>query len=88
MEEGKLSRLQMATVAALRAIHRVGIVHRDLETPNITLDPRGNVRLMDFGIAKSLEVDTSTGATATGQIVGTPEYMSPETGQRQADRRQ
>jgi eukaryotic-like serine/threonine-protein kinase len=60
----------------LSAIHAVGIVHRDLKTPNIMRDLRGAVRLMDFGIAKS--IDSESHATATGSILGTPEYMSPE----------
>ena len=64
----------------LQAIHDVGIVHRDLKTTNIMRDARGLVRLMDFGIAKIEGADRSTGAglTTTGQIMGTPEYMSPE----------
>ena len=62
----------------LQAVHEAGIVHRDLKTPNIMRDSRGLIRLMDFGIAKSFEGDGSTGATGTGQILGTPEYMSPE----------
>ncbi len=61
----------------LEAIHEVGIIHRDLKTTNIMRDGRGVVRLMDFGIAKQTGAD-ATGATATGQIMGTPEYMSPE----------
>ena len=60
----------------LQAIHDVGIVHRDLKTANIMRDGRGIVKLMDFGIAK--EEGVATGATAVGDIVGTPEYMSPE----------
>jgi len=62
----------------LQAIHDVGIVHRDLKTPNIMRDARGVVRLMDFGIAKIEGTGTSGGLTTTGQIMGTPEYMSPE----------
>ena len=61
----------------LGAIHDLGIIHRDLKTSNLMIDSRGVVRLMDFGIAKEVGGDT-TGATATGHIVGTPEYMSPE----------
>ena len=65
----------------LQAIHDVGIIHRDLKTSNIMRDPTGRVRLMDFGIAKIEAGDRSTGGgglTTTGQIMGTPEYMSPE----------
>lgn len=60
----------------LQAIHQVGIIHRDLKTPNIVRDAAGVVRLMDFGIAK--EADRNAGFTATGEVMGTPEYMSPE----------
>jgi eukaryotic-like serine/threonine-protein kinase len=61
----------------LNAIHEEAIIHRDLKTPNIMRDRRGVVRLMDFGIAKQSEAE-SAHMTATGQIIGTPEYMSPE----------
>jgi serine/threonine protein kinase len=66
--------------SGLQAIHALGIVHRDLKTPNLMKDPRGVVRLMDFGVAKQLgqERVNSSAATQTGHIVGTPEYMSPE----------
>jgi serine/threonine protein kinase len=59
------------------AIHDVGIIHRDLKTMNIMIDRDGVVRLMDFGIAKLQDRDATSG-TGTGQILGTPEYMSPE----------
>ena len=62
----------------LDAIHGVGIVHRDLKTANIMLDAAGTVRLMDFGIAKNVDDAGTTGATATGHVMGTPAYMSPE----------
>jgi serine/threonine protein kinase len=66
----------------LHAIHEVGIIHRDMKTPNIMImrdaARRPVVRLMDFGIAKVAGSGTSSGLTTTGQIMGTPEYMSPE----------
>jgi serine/threonine protein kinase len=68
--------LQLAQ--GLEAIHDVGIIHRDLKTANAMLDRHGIVRLMDFGIAKKFDAEASLGATAVGQVIGTPEYMSPE----------
>jgi predicted Ser/Thr protein kinase len=62
----------------LQAIHEAGIVHRDLKTANLMRDSHGVVRLMDFGIAKQVGEMAPAGATATGLIIGTPEYMSPE----------
>jgi hypothetical protein len=59
----------------LSAIHEAGVIHRDLKTPNIMRDARGIIRLMDFGIARELE---SVSFTMDGQVMGTPEYMSPE----------
>ena len=62
----------------LQAVHDAGIIHRDLKTPNIMSDGAGIARLMDFGVAKRVGEGA---ATVTGQIVGTPEYMSPEQAQ-------
>jgi serine/threonine-protein kinase len=62
----------------LEAIHEAGVVHRDLKTSNVMLDRQGRVRLMDFGIAKKLGSDVTLGGTGLGNIIGTPEYMSPE----------
>jgi serine/threonine-protein kinase len=64
----------------LQAVHDAGVIHRDLKTPNIMLDPSGSARLMDFGIAKKQGEGT---LTTTGTILGTPEYMSPEQAQGQ-----
>ena len=62
----------------LRAIHEVGVVHRDLKTANLMRDPKGVVRVMDFGIAKQCGAPGGVTVTATGTLMGTPEYMSPE----------
>jgi serine/threonine-protein kinase len=62
----------------LQAIHEAGIIHRDLKTANLMRDAHNVVRLMDFGIAKQIGEGATLGATATGLVVGTPEYMSPE----------
>ena len=59
----------------LAEAHAHGIVHRDLKPQNIMVDEGGSVHIMDFGIARSLEKKSITGA---GVMIGTPEYMSPE----------
>jgi serine/threonine-protein kinase len=65
--------LQMCS--ALKHAHDHGIIHRDLKPPNILRTAAGEVKLTDFGIAK---VFASSHLTATGGIVGTAEYLSPE----------
>jgi len=66
------------TASGLQAIHELGIIHRDLKTPNIMLDPAGRVKLMDFGIAKDAAQAGPSRLTSAGFVMGTPEYMSPE----------
>jgi serine/threonine protein kinase len=64
----------------LEEAHQLGIIHRDLKPSNIMLNERG-VRVLDFGVAKVLvSADTTAthATTGSGQIVGTPRYMSPE----------
>lgn len=63
-------------LAALAAAHRQGIVHRDIKPANVLFDLDGTPYLADFGVA-SLRGATS-GLTATGMVVGTPEFMAPE----------
>ena len=60
--------------AGLDYAHARGIIHRDIKPANIMITGDGTVKIMDFGIAKS----GGTGMTSTGQVVGTPNYMSPE----------
>jgi serine/threonine protein kinase len=68
--------LQIAS--GLEAIHELGVIHRDLKTANLMRDSRGQIKLMDFGIAKEWGAEGTTQVTATGTALGTPEYMSPE----------
>jgi len=72
---GKTVSIAKQICEGLREAHRLGIVHRDLKPQNIMIDVDGNVRIMDFGIARSLRSESLTGK---GVIIGTPEYMSPE----------
>ena len=62
---------------ALAAAHAEGVVHRDLKPQNILIDQAGNAYVSDFGLAKSLEAGAAM-MTHTGQLLGTPRYMSPE----------
>ncbi|UCE40384.1 MAG: protein kinase [Candidatus Aminicenantes bacterium] len=72
---GKSIAIAKQICEGLAEAHKQGVVHRDLKSNNIMIDKEGNVRIMDFGIARSLEAKGITGA---GVMIGTPEYMSPE----------
>lgn len=62
---------------AIHACHLAGILHRDLKPANVMLTPAGTIKVMDFGLAKRLG-ETDAINTRTGEILGTPCYMSPE----------
>ena len=73
----------------LEAAHRKGITHRDIKPANIKVTPDGEVKVLDFGLAKAYAGDRANadlselptmepGPTRDGQILGTPTYMSPE----------
>lgn len=68
--------LTLPVVEAIGFAHRQGIIHRDLKPDNVLLDKQGRPRVTDFGLAKRMEGDV--GLTASGQILGTPVFMSPE----------
>ncbi len=86
---GRLSLVQTADVVAgvckaLRRAHAMGIVHRDLKPANVYLAHIGDedddevVKVLDFGVVKSLGEHVDSGVTKTGELIGTPSYMSPE----------
>src|SRR5256885_6448995 len=64
-------------LAALDYSHRGGIVHRDIKPANVMLTNSGEVKVMDFGIARAL-ADSAATMTATAQVIGTAQYLSPE----------
>jgi len=70
-------RLVETVARALHAAHESGLVHRDIKPANIMVTAAGAPVLLDFGLARDVEVDGAT-LTETGQVMGTPGYMAPE----------
>jgi serine/threonine protein kinase len=86
LREGRFSAERVISIAVqvcevLEEAHQLGIIHRDLKPSNIMLNERG-VCVVDFGVAKvlasSADATASQASTGSGQIIGTPRYMSPE----------
>lgn len=78
LKPSKMLEILRPVAATLTAAHLQGIIHRDLKPSNVfVVDPRagGGVRLLDFGLAKMLGIET---LTATGMVAGTPSYIAPE----------
>ncbi|GAA2176483.1 hypothetical protein GCM10009846_30490 [Agrococcus versicolor] len=69
------------TSAALHAAHQAGLVHRDIKPGNLLITPEGRVKITDFGIAR---IADQVPLTATGQVMGTVQYLSPEQASGQA----
>src|SRR5580700_6962659 len=74
LPQRKAMDLALQICSGLKEAHAQGIVHRDLKPENVMIDGQGNVKIMDFGIARSMEA----GTRLTGSMVGTPAYMAPE----------
>ncbi len=66
-----------SVLTALDYSHRAGIIHRDIKPANVMLTPTGDVKVMDFGIARAI-ADTSAAMTQTAAVIGTAQYLSPE----------
>ncbi|MHC4873574.1 MAG: protein kinase domain-containing protein [Planctomycetota bacterium] len=66
------------TAAAVEAAHSENIIHRDIKPENILADKYGNVRILDFGIAKVLQDEEYASLTMSNAAIGTPAYMAPE----------
>lgn len=64
-------------LSALDYSHRSGIIHRDIKPANVMLTPSGQVKVMDFGIARAI-ADASSAMTQTAAVIGTAQYLSPE----------
>jgi serine/threonine protein kinase/predicted negative regulator of RcsB-dependent stress response len=63
------------TCLGLGYAHKMGVVHRDIKPANIMLQPDGNIKIVDFGVAR---LDNLSGHTQTGMVIGTFHYISPE----------
>src|ERR1700750_2504967 len=75
MSPAEAAQVGLSVLAALRAVHGAGVVHRDVKPANILLGPEGRVVLADFGIAKAAD---SPALTASGVLLGSPSYLAPE----------
>lgn len=82
-ESKAAAQLLLQVSRGIQHAHEKGIIHRDLKPANILIDQAGQPRVTDFGLAKHIENDSSL--TATGQVMGTPSYMSPEQAQGVVD---
>ncbi len=75
---GQAARVVAQVAGALAAAHEHGIVHPDLKPSNVIVTTAGQVKVLDFGIAKIETDETSTRLTGAGSTIGTAAYMSPE----------
>jgi predicted Ser/Thr protein kinase len=76
VDDVSAARIWTGVAGALDTAHRSGVLHRDLKPGNIVVDPHGHPHLIDFGIARKQGDST---LTQTGYVLGTPDYLAPET---------
>ena len=77
MEPHEATRITEGVLTALEYSHRAGVVHRDIKPGNIMVTPSGQVKVMDFGIARAIS-DSAATVAQTSVILGTAQYFSPE----------
>ncbi len=82
MPPKRVARIGQQIAAGLAAAHKVGLVHRDLKAENVMMTSAGEIRILDFGLAKRISqedgIPLSTRISETGEVVGTVTAMSPE----------
>ncbi|MGZ7032597.1 MAG: serine/threonine-protein kinase, partial [Thermoanaerobaculia bacterium] len=76
VDNPRAAQIILQAAQGLAAAHDKGVIHRDIKPANLMVDERGVVKIADFGIA--LPVEAQTRLTATGALMGTPGYLSPE----------
>jgi peroxiredoxin len=77
LDVGEAVRVAKGIARGLAAAHASGVIHRDIKPSNVLVTRHGDVKLLDFGIARPMK-KISTTLTGTGQLLGTPGYMAPE----------
>ena len=77
IQPAKALEFAQGVLDALSYSHKAGIVHRDIKPANVMLTPAGQIKVMDFGIARAV-ADTSSTMTQTAAVIGTAQYLSPE----------
>jgi serine/threonine-protein kinase len=75
MDPDRAAELIAQAAEGIASAHALGIVHRDVKPANLLVTPRGQVKITDFGIARAAD---GAALTQTGQVIGTPAYLSPE----------